>query len=393
MKILYFDLPMGAAGDMISAALFDLVEDKALALEKLHALAAALPGVEFGVEDSKRGSISGKHFNVSVNGEEEFASGDERIFEAREGKRPHRKRTGGLGPKQIAEAVTTLPVSEGVKTAVNDVYALITDAESKVHGESVELVHFHELGALDAVFDVAAACLLMEMLAPDEVIASPVNVGGGMVRTAHGLLPVPAPATALLLTGVPTYMDSELKLELCTPPGAALIQRFAARYGNQPLMTVSAIGYGMGSRDVPNRSNCVRAFIGEDSRNGGIQPNDEVTELECNIDDMTGEQLGYAAELLRKSGALDVSFIPITAKKNRPGYIITLMCKPEDEAKFAQLMLKHTTTFGVRGIRKFRYALEREFITRSDGVVIKHGWGFGVDKSKEEFDTLKREDL
>jgi len=390
MKLLYFDLPMGAAGDMISAALFDVIDNKEIALNKLSSLASALPGIKFSVEESKRGSISGKHFNVTVNGQEEFAPGDERIIQEHENarkKRPHRKHS-EMGLKQIEEIVSKLPLSDGVKSAVNEVYSLITEAESKVHGESAELVHFHELGALDAVFDVAAACLLIEMIAPDMVVCSPINMGGGNVRTAHGLLPVPAPATALLLTDVPTYMDAELKLELCTPTGAALIKRFADGFGVQPRMVVKNVGYGMGTRDVLGRSNCVRVFLGEYSAGNAHSPNDEIVELECNIDDMTGEQLGRAAEKLRSAGALDVSFIPITAKKNRPGYIVSLICKTNEEEKFASLMLKYTSTFGVRGTRKFRYILEREFTKRADGVVLKHGWGYGVDKIKEEFDTL-----
>ncbi|MDR2529917.1 MAG: LarC family nickel insertion protein [Oscillospiraceae bacterium] len=382
MKTLYLDCSMGASGDMLVSALFDLIEDKFTAEEKIGAIAASLPGVGYRISESKRGAVSGLHTSVRIGGEEEHApNGDHSHAHTHSHSHSH------AGLATILHYVQSLPGSDKIRAEVTDVYNLIAAAESRAHGEDVELIHFHELGALDAVFDIASVCTLLELIGADEIVASPVNVGGGSVKTAHGLVPVPAPATAFLLQGVPTYGDGELLFELCTPTGAALIKRFATSFGVQPSMSVSAIGCGLGKMDFPSRPNILRAMYGvrEDSRSAF--PNEEVIELLCNIDDMTGEQLGRAADLLREEGALDVSLIPMTGKKSRPGVIVQCICKVEDEAKFARLLLTHTTTFGVRGRRMFRYALERDFSTREDGVVLKHGHGYGVQKSKEEFDT------
>jgi uncharacterized protein (TIGR00299 family) protein len=370
---------MGASGDMLVSALFDLVDDKTAAEEKIGAIAAMLPGVGFKISEETRGAISGLHTSVRIGGEEEHAPDGDHSH--------HHHSHHHHSLQDIMDLLKTVPGSEQVKADTIDVYNLIANAESKAHGEVVELIHFHELGAYDAIFDVAAVCTLFEMIGADNIVASPVNVGGGSVKTEHGLIPVPAPATAFLLEGIPTYGDGELLFELCTPTGAALIKKFANSFGPQPVMVVDTIGYGLGKMEFPSRPNILRGLLGYGDDVRDIHPNEEVVELSCNIDDMTGEQLGGAAEILRSEGALDVSFIPITGKKSRPGVILQCICSLNDETKMVKLILEHTSTFGVRGRQMFRYALEREFTTRADGVVIKHGKGFGVEKSKEEFDT------
>ena len=187
--------------------------------------------------------------------------------------------------------IDSLPVSDRVKADAKAVYALIAEAESKVHGRPVTEIHFHEVGTMDAVADVVGVCLLMEQLAPEQVIASPVHTGSGHVHCAHGILPVPAPATALILEGIPSY-SAGVKGELCTPTGAALLKHFVSRFGDRPVMSVSAVGYGMGKKDF-DRANCLRAFLGESEGE-----REQITKLECNLDDMTGEDIGFATDLV-----------------------------------------------------------------------------------------------
>ena len=234
--------------------------------------------------------------------------------------------------------------------------------------------------------DVAGVCYLMELLGPEEVCASPVTVGSGSVSTAHGILPVPAPATARLLEGVPVAAG-EIAAELCTPTGAALLKLFASHFGAMPPGTVLGCGYGCGTKDFP-RANCVRAFL-LDTAASGAGPNDAVTELKANIDDMTGEALGYAMERLLEAGALDVSYIPLQMKKNRPGVLLVCLCRPADADRLAGEILTHTGTFGVRRTDCSRYALavEKETVETEFGPVsFKVGRGYGVTKGKPEYE-------
>ncbi len=265
------------------------------------------------------------------------------------------------------------------------VYRIIAEAEAHVHGRKVELVHFHEVGALDAVADIVGVCMLMEELAPDAVYASAVNVGGGSVRCAHGILPVPAPATARILSGVKSY-GSDINAELCTPTGAALLKYFARGFGSRAEMSVEAIGYGMGKKPLP--ANFVRAFLGE----AQCGANEEVAELCCQMDDMTGEAMGFAQEMLAEAGALDVFVTAVQMKKNRPGFLLTCVCRQEDTERFVRLILMHTTTLGVRVCRQGRYSLAREFYTvktEYGEVRFKRACGYGVEKSKPEYEDVR----
>ena len=286
----------------------------------------------------------------------------------------------------IHHLMDSFPVSEQVKAHVKAVYQELAAAESKAHGKPVEEIHFHEVGSMDAVADITGASLLMEMIQPDEIIVSPVNVGSGHVHTAHGVLPVPAPATATLLTGVPSYM-SDIKGELCTPTGAALLKHFATRFGQMPQMMVSAIGYGMGTKEFP-RLNCVRAFLGESVAYSETAPNDKVTQLTANLDDMTGEELGYCMDRLLEAGALDVSAIPMYMKKNRPAYELNCLCKPEEADQIAHAILQYTSSFGVRRADMDRYKMEIHFeaVETENGTIRKKiGTGYGITKSKLEY--------
>lgn len=250
MRTIYLDCAMGAAGDMLLAALWELLDDKAADfLRALNGL--GLPGVAVEAEPAVRCGVAGTHFRVRVHGREEGHGHD------------HHHDHADL--PRIETLLAGLPVSERVRADALAVYRSIARAESQVHGTEVEHVHFHEVGALDAVTDVVGVCMLLERLSPEQVLASRVHVGCGQVRCAHGLLPVPAPATALLLRGIPIY-GGTIPGELCTPTGAALLGHFVRGFGALPPMRVDRIGYGMGTRELP-AANCLRAFLGEAEKN------------------------------------------------------------------------------------------------------------------------------
>jgi len=287
----------------------------------------------------------------------------------------------------ITEKINAFPLSDKVKRDVLAVYRIIAEAESAVHGKPVAQVHFHEVGELDAIADITAVCLLMEQLAAERVVVSPVHTGSGFVRCAHGLLPVPAPATELILRGIPNY-GGGIKGELCTPTGAALLRYFATEFGDKPVMRVTKTGYGMGTKEFA-AVNCVRAFWGETAE--GTAANEIIAELTCNLDDMTGEALGYATDLLFREGALDVYTSPIQMKKNRPGVLLTCLCEAEKANHFAQLILRHTTTLGLRKKICEKFMLKREFETLKTpwgDIRIKKSSGYGTSKSKAEYEDV-----
>ncbi len=376
MKALYLDCGMGAAGDMLTAALVQLLPDPDGFISRLNSL--GIPGVETSMEKCVKCGISGSLVSVKVNGEEEGEHMHERAG--------HHSHGPGVMEK-IKKTVCGLSgVSAKVKEDILGVYSLIAEAESKVHGVPVSDIHFHEVGTADALADIAAVCLLMEELAPCEVIASPVNTGFGQVKCAHGILPVPAPATAYILRDVPVYGGS-IEGEMCTPTGAALLKYFANRFGPMPVMSVGKIGYGMGKKDFP-AANCVRAMLGE--INAGAQT---VCEISFNVDDMTGEETGFACEALLESGALDVFTTPAGMKKSRPGVMVTVLCKEEDREKILAVIFADTTTIGVRETLVNRYVLERSTVTVDTpfGKVRKKvSCGYGVKKEKYEYEDLAR---
>ncbi len=294
MKTLYLECAMGAAGDMLMAALLELIPDKQAFIEKMNGL--GLPGVHVETEQAVKCGITGTHMKVTVNGEEEESQDVHAHHHGHDHEHHHEhdhdhdhSRHHHATVADIEGIIDGLDVSEKVKADAKAVYALIAEAESRVHGHPVSEIHFHEVGTLDAVADVVGVCLLMEAIGAEKIAASPVHVGSGHVRCMHGILPVPAPATALILTGIPTY-GGQVQGELCTPTGAALLKHFVSSFGNRPVMATAAIGYGMGKKDF-ERANCVRAFLGESE---GAR--EAITKLECNLDDMTGEAVGFAME-------------------------------------------------------------------------------------------------
>jgi uncharacterized protein (TIGR00299 family) protein len=390
MKILYLDCSMGAAGDMLAAALLELLPapDQDAFLETMNSL--GLSGVAVRRETSVKCGVHGTHFAVTVNGEEEgepHGDHDHDNHHHHDHEHDHdHHHAHGHGMAEIGEIVAALPLAEGVRADILAVYRAIAAAESRIHGVPVDNIHFHELGTMDALADITAVSLLMSRIAPQEVVVSPVHVGSGQVRCAHGILPVPAPATALLLKDVPIYGGS-IRGELCTPTGAALLTHFATRFGPMPLMRTGAIGYGMGQKDF-EAANCVRAMLGETDG-----PEERICELRCNVDDMTGEEIGFAIERLLECGALDAFAVPVTMKKSRPATLLTVLCREEARASLTAALFRLTTTLGVRETLCARAALQRTQTTLETpcGTVRrKDSEGFGVSRRKYEYDDLAR---
>ena len=375
---------MGAAGDMLMAALYELLDDKQTFLDTMRGL--GLPGIEISAEPAVKCGITGTHMKVLVHGSEELDALHDHLHEhAHEHSHDHEHHH-HTDLHEIEHLLSHLDLPQTVQDDALAVYRRIAEAESKVHGRPVDQIHFHEVGTLDALADVVGVCLLMHLLAPEKVYASSVHVGSGQVRCAHGILPVPAPATALLLAGVPIY-GGAIQGELCTPTGAALLTHFVTKFGELPAMRLLKSGYGMGTKDFP-AANCVRAMLGEQDA-----PTEEILELSCNLDDCTGEAIGFAMERLLDAGALDVYWTSVGMKKNRPGILLTCMCRPLDREKMVELLFRHTTTLGVRESAFRRYTLSRESktIQTPDGDIrVKVSTGYGVVREKPEFDDLAK---
>lgn len=373
MKTLYLDCGMGAAGDMLTAALIELLPDADGFVEKMNGL--GIPGVKIEREKAVKCGIAGTHISVRVHGAEEC-----------EGGHGHSHHHHHSSMHEIEHIIMNLNLTQNVREDIMAVYSLIAEAESHAHGVPVTDIHFHEVGTMDAIADVTAVCMLMNEIAPDEVIVSPVHVGSGTVKCAHGTLPVPAPATAFILKDVPIYGGS-IKGELCTPTGAALLKHFATAFADMPVMKTKAIGYGMGKKDFET-ANCVRAMLGKSE-----DKTDIVLELSCNVDDMTAEEIGFAMERLFEEGAREVYTIPIGMKKSRPGTLIRVICLEADREKMLALLFKHTTTIGIRETVTKRYVLDRslETIKTPYGEVrCKVSSGYGVSRAKYEYDDLQR---
>ena len=373
---------------MLTAALLEIVPDKDKCVRELNAI--GIPGVRFETAPSVKCGITGTHVSVKIDGVEEadllsdaehnYEHGHEHDHGHDHGHHHH------ASMADIEAIVSGLNIENTVKDDVLAVYRLIADAESWAHGMPVTEIHFHEVGTMDAIADITAVCYLVRAIAPDRIVVSPIHVGSGHVHCAHGILPVPAPATAYILRGVPIF-GGRIRGELCTPTGAALLKHFANEFGDMPVMTISAIGYGMGNKDF-EEANCVRVMLGETGRG-----TDEIIELDCNIDDMTGEELGYAFEKLFTAGARDVFSTPITMKKNRPGILLSVLCSPSDKDSLIRAIFKYTTTIGIREKLLRRYVLDRsEDIELAEGVYVrrKEVSGYGVSRSKYEFDDLRK---
>ena len=434
MKTLFLDLPMGAAGDMLSAALYELLndEEKRSFMEEINA--AGIPGVKVVAEKSIKCGITGTHFSVTVDGVEEGSGEhehhhhehteheheehehthdhdhhhehneshahehedehhhdhhdhdhhheDEHHHEHSYDHDHHHHHHSSMA--EIESIINSLKIPDSVKKDVIEVYKLIAQAESNAHGVPVTDIHFHEVGTMDAIADITAVCLLMNKIGADKICASAVNVGSGHVHCAHGILPVPAPATAFILKEVPVY-SGHITGELCTPTGAALLKHFVTSFGNMPQLKINAIGYGMGKKDF-EAANCVRAILGQ-----GDDSLEQVVEFTCNLDDISAERISFAMEQLFSAGAIEVYTIPVTMKKSRPGNLLCVMCLESDKEKILSTIFKHTTTLGVRENISNRYFLDRTIETvktEFGDVRIKRAEGYGVKRAKYEYEDL-----
>jgi pyridinium-3,5-bisthiocarboxylic acid mononucleotide nickel chelatase len=331
MKTCYFDAFSGISGDMTVGALLDAGADPAALIDALDSLNL---GATYSYEKTKRRGIGATKFHVE--------GGEQKAHRHL----PH-----------IVRIIENAPrLSDLTRQRAIAVFNKLAAAEAKVHNQTLEKVHFHEVGAVDSISDIVGACYALELLGVQEVYCSPVNVGSGTVETEHGTLPVPAPATAELLVSRPVYSKGP-DVELTTPTGAALATALASGFGSMPAMQIERTGFGAGTKDFPMQANVLRAVIGVRT---AVPESTTVTVLEANIDDSTPQVLGYAMDRLFAAGALDVTILPVLMKKNRPGSIVSVIAQPEDQEKLAQILMEETTTLGLR-----IYQAERRVQSRS----------------------------
>lgn len=427
-KILFLDLSSGVSGDMFAGALYGLLGEKEKADFQKTVNAAGLPGVRIEPEKVKRSGISSVKMHVRIDGAEE-GHGD-----SAEGNFPENRHAGhwqekmhsaaaghthnhhGHSVADIEAAIDALHLETDVKKSMKEIYSSIAQAEGAVHGIPVTDIHFHEVGTWDAIADVMNACVLMKMLKPDVVCATSVNVGNGTVHCAHGILPVPAPAAAELLKGIPIRRTPEENAvgELATPTGAALVKYFVTAFGPGPEMTISVSGFGAGEKELPEQANVLHAILGKaaEAENPSAacdlqaamaaqssaaaagdadNTSSAICELVFNVDDMTGEDLSFACDCLRDGGATEAYFTPVFMKKGRPGYQVTVLCPNEAREEIIRLVFLHTTTVGLREYETRRAVLTRHYEKRHTSygdVTVKVSEGYGVHKEKPEYEDL-----
>jgi uncharacterized protein (TIGR00299 family) protein len=366
MRIAYLDCFSGISGDMFLGALvnagvpFDVLQQAVVGLNV---------GATLELSRVDRAGISASKVDVLVRGEkdmprEEFWAQKQHSHESEDAAHA-RTHSHGRSLSEILRIIDAAPISERAKQTASEIFSALSLAEAKVHNVDVEQVHFHEVGAEDAIVDIVCAAVGAEWLAVDEFISSPLNVGGGTVTCAHGLMPVPAPATLELLRGVPIY-SGEIQKELVTPTGAAIAKVLVNRFESRPKMTTDKIGYGAGSRDFTGHPNVLRLSVGEsietplsaETSHASVQQ-EEIAILEASLDDLNPQLIGYLSELALANGALDVFTVPLQMKKNRPGTLLTVLARPEDEPKLRELIFRESSTLGIRMRRETRYALPR----------------------------------
>lgn len=395
MRILYLDCGMGAAGDMLAGALVSLLskEEQESFIKMINNI--GVDGVKVSLSDDAKCGITGKHFKVEIDGVEEHSHDvhehehHEHHHEHGDGHNDndnhgHHHHGTGPFPKELEAVAEKLNCPNDIQK----VYELLAEAEAKVHGKDVSEIHFHEVGMKDALIDIASVVYLMNKLKVDKVVVSPVNVGFGKVKCAHGILPVPAPATAELVKGIPTYAG-RFEGELLTPTGAALLKYYADEFSYQPLMNVIKCGYGMGNKNFES-ANVVKAVLGEVTDE---LISENIIELNCNVDDMSAEDMAYATKALIENGAKDAFVTPVIMKKGRSGMLLTVLCSAIDKERFVSLIFKHTSTIGIRVKETERIILNRHeetVHTKLGDVRVKYSEGYGVKREKPEFEDLRK---
>jgi pyridinium-3,5-bisthiocarboxylic acid mononucleotide nickel chelatase len=392
MRVAYLECFSGMSGDMFLGALVDAGVPASL-LEKT--VAALDVGARLDISRVVRSGISATKVDVYVDGEKDLPREEywERQHHEHESSHEHSEhehsehehhghshsypgeasRAGapaphehghshGRGLKEIREIVSAASISDTAKKTAIAIFAALGRAEAKIHNTSIESVHFHEVGAVDAMVDIVCAAVGAEALGVEEIICSPLNVGGGTVKCAHGTFPVPAPATVELLADAPVY-SSGLQAELVTPTGAAIVKTLARRFAAFPEMKIEKSGYGAGTRDFPGHPNVVRLTVGEAASTAlaAKTASETITVLEANLDDLNPQVFGYVMDRLLEEGALDAFGMPVQMKKNRPGTLLTVLCKPETANKLTQLIFTETTTLGVRRRDEMRQTLARRW--------------------------------
>ena len=392
MRIAYLECFSGISGDMFLGALVDAGVSPQLLQDTVVALGV---GAKLEVSRVLRSGISATKVDVWVDGEkdmprEEYWAKQEaphthahHEHHGHEHEHPHEHphshgespRAGVPAPhkhdhehshahrglSEIRKIISAAKISDSAKKTAISVFEALGAAEAKIHDVPVESIHFHEVGAVDAIVDIVCAAVGIDALGVDEIVCSSLNVGGGMVKCAHGTFPIPAPATVELLKGAPVY-SADVQAELVTPTGAAIVITLAKRFSAFPEMRIDKSAYGAGSRDFPGHPNVLRIVIGEAaSAMTAKTQSDTIRVLEANLDDLNPQVFGYVMDRLLEEGALDVFGVPVQMKKNRPGTLLTVLCKPEDADKFTQLIFSETTTLGVRSREESRQTLARRW--------------------------------
>jgi uncharacterized protein (TIGR00299 family) protein len=366
-RTLYLDCFAGASGDMLLGALLDCGLD----FEHLKAELAKLgvDGYELSLTRVDRSGISAAKFDVHLLENHDDGEAHTHTHEYLHGAGTHtHSHAHGDEPhshhralSEIKRLIAVSALSKTVKARAQHIFQRLGEAEAKIHNLPIEAVHFHEVGALDSIVDIVGACVGLEALQLERIIASPLHVGFGTFKCAHGIYPIPGPAATELLQGVPIY-SKDIEGELVTPTGAAIISTLADSYGALPLMKIERTGYGAGTRTYPNFPNVLRAVLGELLSDAHDTP-DTVTVIEANLDDLNAQVFGHLMEQVLAAGALDFFYTPVQMKKNRPGVLLTLLCKPEERTRMCELIFRETTTLGVRYREERREILRREFVT------------------------------
>ncbi len=345
MKILYYDCFAGISGDMNLGALIDLGVDPKYLSEELKKL--RIEGFHLEVKQDQRRGITGTKAEVIIENQDN---------------EKHRHL------RHIEELINSSTLSDKVKTNSLKIFNLIAEAEAKVHNISKEKVHFHEVGALDSIADIVGAAICLDYLDPDKIISSPVQLGGGTVKCAHGIMPVPAPATALILKDIPVR-SGLVNFEATTPTGAAILAAMADEFSGSMNYQISQTGYGIGSKDDPQVANALRVFMCHDSESDGDMETEEAVLLECNIDDMNPEHYEYVLDKLFEAGASDAWLIPIIMKKSRPAVTLSILAKPSSLEKLKEIVFSNTSSIGVR-----EYSLRKSMLRREEfSIETKYG--------------------
>ena len=336
MKLAYFDCFSGISGDMTLGALVDAGCAVEHLREELRGL--QVPGWELTAEKVWKNGMAATYVQVVTEDQSKHRS-----------------------LRAILEILQQSRLAPTIRERAAAIFLKLGEAEARVHDVPLEKIHFHEVGAVDAIVDIVGACVGFHALGVERFACSPLNVGGGTAKMAHGILPVPAPATANLLLSRPTY-SSGVQKELVTPTGAAIVATLCDSFGPQPPMSVSAIGYGAGTADLPGQPNVVRIMVGEAAEKNVAGFDEEIAVIEANLDDMNPQIYGYFLEKALAAGALDVYTTPVQMKKNRPGTLLTVLCKPQETNALMSLIFAETTTFGARSYRAQRRVLPREWV-------------------------------